>query len=504
MGETIIQFDKINKKFGGIHAVKDVSFGIEKGEVLTLIGENGAGKSTLMNMLSGIYQPDSGRILIRGEVAHITSPVAAKKYGISTVYQELKLCKNLTVVENIFLGREYRKKGTLDWGRMIKEAQAELEQLGMNIDVRSEVSDLSTAQMQLVEIAKAMLVKSDILILDEPTSSLTYNETELLFDIVRRLIKTGVTVIFISHRMKEVFEISDRISIMRNGEYLGTYEKNKTTPEEIVSLISNKNIEEVKNMVVCPKKKFGANDKILLSVKNLSRGFLKNINFTLHQGEMLGFYGLEGSGRTELMETIYGLERAQEGEIFVQDSKADIKSAKDALKHGIGMVPEDRKHVGLFMNFNICDNIMSIHGKDIVRRGNHLINRKQVLQMGEQAIRDLGIRASDPKQMVVNLSGGNQQKVVIAKCLSTNPRIIIMDEPTRGVDVGAKEEIFSILHSLADDKEDPKGIIIVSSELEEVVKECDRVIIIKNGRIVGELCGDDIQGEGILQFAFNG
>lgn len=504
MGDTIIQFDKINKKFGGIHAVKDVSFSIEKGQVLTLIGENGAGKSTLMNMLSGIYQPDSGRILIKGEVAHITSPVAAKKYGISTVYQELKLCRNLTVVENIFLGREYRKRGILDWTGMIQEAQMELEQLGMNIDVRSEVASLSTAQMQLVEIAKAMLVKSDILILDEPTSSLTYNETSLLFGIIRRLIKSGVTVIFISHRMKEVFEISDKISIMRNGEYLGTYEKDKTTPEEIVSLISNKDIKEVKNTVINHKKKFKESDRVLLNVKNLSRGFLKNISFTLHKGEMLGFYGLEGSGRTELMETIFGLEKANEGEIYVENHKIDIRSTKDALKNGIGMVPEDRKHVGLFMNFNICDNIMSIHGKNIVGRWNHLINYKQVLRMGEQAIKNLGIKAKNPKQMVSNLSGGNQQKVVIAKCLSTNPQIIIMDEPTRGVDVGAKEEIFSILHSLAEDVENPKGIIIVSSELEEVVKECDRVIIIKNGMIVGELCGDDIQGENILQFAFNG
>lgn len=507
MGKPIIQFNNINKKFGGIHAVKDVSFHIDTGEVHTVIGENGAGKSTLMNMLSGIYQPDGGEIIYKGKKVHITSPLVAKNYGIATVFQELKLCQNLTVVENIFLGREYRKHGGMDWQRMIKDSQEELEKLGMEIDVRSMVGDLSAAQMQLVEIAKAMFVKSDVLILDEPTSSLTYHETEKLFNIIDQLVAEGVAIIFISHRMEEVFRISDKISIMRNGEYLGTYKKEETTPEEIVSLISNKDVGEVKNHTVQRKKKtYKKGDKIAMSVRNLSRGNrVKNISFDLYEGEMLGFYGLEGSGRTELMETIFGLEKAQKGEIALYGGEpVHIRNPKEAMSHGIAMLPEDRKHVGLFMNFDIVNNITSVHDKDIKSTGTRLISKKKTLKLGKDAIEKLNIRARSPKQMVIDLSGGNQQKVVIAKCLSIDPKILIMDEPTRGVDVGAKSEIFDILHSLTDDTEKPKSVIIISSELEEVVNECDRVIIIKNGMIVGELIGEEIGGEKILQYAFNG
>ena len=507
MGKPIIQFQNVSKRFGGIHAVKNVSFSIDAGEVHTVIGENGAGKSTLMNMLSGIYQPDEGEIIYKGKKVHISSPLVAKNYGIATVFQELKLCRNLTVVENIFLGREYRKRGSLDWQRMVKDAQKELEKLGMEIDVKSMVGDLSAAQMQLVEIAKAMFVKSDVLILDEPTSSLTYNETDKLFRIIGQLVSEGVAIIFISHRMEEVFRISDRISVMRNGEYLNTYKKEETTPEEIVSLISNKNVEEIRNQSAGRKKKiFSKGDKIALSVRNMSRGSrVKHINFDLHEGEMLGFYGLEGSGRTELMETIFGLEKAQEGEILLYgDKPVRIKNPKDAMRQGIAMLPEDRKHVGLFMNLDIANNIATVHDKDIKSAGTRLLSKKKMGKLGQDAIEKLNIRARSSKQMVMDLSGGNQQKVVIAKCLSIDPKIVIMDEPTRGVDVGAKNEIYDILHSLTDNPDNPKSVIIISSELEEVVNECDRVIIIKNGMIVGELTGEELEGERILQYAFNG
>ena len=507
MGKPIIQFNNVSKRFGGIHAVKNVSFSIDAGEVHTVIGENGAGKSTLMNMLSGIYQPDEGEIIFKGQKVNITSPLVAKNYGIATVFQELKLCRNLTVVENIFLGREYRKRGGLDWQRMIRDSQKELEKLGMEIDVRSMVNDLSAAQMQLVEIAKAMFVKSDVLILDEPTSSLTYNETEKLFRIVDQLVAEGVAIIFISHRMEEVFKISNRISIMRNGEYLGTYKKEETTPAEIVSLISNKDVKEVQSHNIRRKKKvFTQKDKIALSVRNMSRGTrVQHVSFDLYEGEMLGFYGLEGSGRTELMETIFGLEKAQEGEIILYGGKPVwIKNPKEAMNYGIAMLPEDRKHVGLFMNLDIASNIATAHDKDIKSAGTRLISGRKTAKLGQNAIEKLSIRARSPKQMVEDLSGGNQQKVVIAKCLSIDPRIVIMDEPTRGVDVGAKNEIFDILHSLTNDPDKPKSVIIISSELEEVVNECDRVIIIKNGMIVGELTGEELEGERILQYAFNG
>jgi len=505
MPENIIEFKNISKNFGGIQALRNVSFSISKGEVHTIMGENGAGKSTLMNILSGIYTPCSGQILLKSEPVYISTPLVAKAHGISTVFQELKLCLNLTVVENIFLGREYRKGLGMDWGKMTGEAEDKLKELGMDINVRSMVQDLSAAQMQLVEIAKAMFVNAEILILDEPTSSLTYNETEKLFKLVRKLKNDGVAIIFISHRMEEVFSISDRISIMRNGEYLGTYTKDETTPEKVVSLISNK--KENKDMNRCVRRTGPASyeNKAILKVKDLSRGKLvRNISFDLHEGEMLGFYGLEGSGRTELMETLYGLYKPESGKMELYGKEISFRNTRDSINAGIAMVPEDRKHVGLFMNFDIKDNILSIHDKDMLIPVLGVVKGEKLRQMGKLAIEELSIKANSPMQMVKTLSGGNQQKVVISKCLSINPSILIMDEPTRGVDVGAKKEIYDLLHSLRNDEKHRKSIIIVSSELEEVVSECDRIIVIKEGRIAGELRRAEINRDSVLQLAFNG
>ena len=502
MAEIIIEFRNIHKRFGGIHAVKGVSFSIEKGEVHTILGENGAGKSTLMNMLSGIYTPDEGEILFKGITVNINSPYKAKELGISTVFQELKLCPNLTVAENIFLGREKMKCGRPDWQGMIIEARQKLKEFGLNIDVTQQVVSLSAAQRQLVEIAKAMFINSEVLILDEPTSSLTYEEAEKLFKTIRMLKERGVAIIFISHRMQEVFEITDRISIMRNGEYLSTHKLCDITPKQVVSLISGKDdvVDEMEK--IQERDLFEVGKAVALEVKNLNSGSLvKDISFKLYENEMLGFYGLQGAGRTELMEAIYGLRKCESGEVLVYGEKIEQPTVADRLKSGIAMVPEDRKNVGLFMNFNVMDNVCAMHGKDIAV--GTVLNRKKMQEITKHFVKRLRIRTDGIEQMVQKLSGGNQQKVVISKCLSVNPKVLIMDEPTRGVDVGAKTEIFDLLHKLRSDKQNPMSIIVVSSEISEVIAQCDRILIIRQGRIAGELSKEEISKDAVLQYAFN-
>lgn len=504
MAEKIIEFRNIHKRFGGINAVKNVSFSINKGEVHTILGENGAGKSTLMNMLAGIYMPNEGEIIYKGEPVQITDPKKARDLGISTVFQELKLCPNLTVMENFFLGREIIKRGRLDWKQMNTQAERKLAELGLNINVSQRIMDLSAAQRQLVEIAKAMFINSEVLILDEPTSSLTIEEAIKLFDTVRNLKSKGVTIIFISHRMQEVMEISDRISIMRNGEFLATYDIGDVTPNKIIALISGKNELDIDAGNTRITRDFRKDRRIALEVRGLCNGRqVQNVSFKLYEGEILGFYGLQGAGRTELMETIYGLRKAEKGEVLVFGDKLTAKGVSDVMEHGIAMVPEDRKGVGLFMNMDICNNVNTMHGKDIQTKL-HMLNRARMRTIAENASQRLSIRSHGITQMVSDLSGGNQQKVVISKCLSISPRILIMDEPTRGVDVGAKAEIFNFLRALREDQSQRVSIVVISSELSEVVQECDRVLIMREGRIVGELSGNEITNNAVLEHAFNG
>jgi len=505
MSEVIIEFRHVDKHFGGIHAVNDVSFSIEKGEVHTILGENGAGKSTLMNILSGIYTPSSGEIIYKGEAVQISSPLKAKELGIATVFQELKLCPNLTVVQNIFLGREYITNHKPDWRKMNQEAREKLESLGLSIEVSSRILELSSAQRQLVEIAKAMFIDSDVLILDEPTSSLTYEETEKLFRTINILKNRGVSIIFISHRMQEVFEISDRISIMRNGKYIATFKNGEISQSKIVSLISGKDEKLIvtrNHTINDPALK--EKNPVALEVRNLNSGnLIKDISFKLYEHEMLGFYGLQGAGRTEIMEAVYGLRKIDSGEIILYDEPLSKQGVESRINKGIAMVSEDRKNVGLFMNFDVMNNICAMHTKDIIKKGPFL-SRKKMEIIAEDFKERLGIRADGIHQMVRDLSGGNQQKVSVAKSLSLFPKIMIMDEPTRGVDVGAKAEIFQLLHSLCENKDHPVSIIVVSSELDEIVAECDRIIVIRQGRIAGELNHNEISKEAVLQLSFNG
>lgn len=498
--EDIIQFEHITKRFPGVVAIDNVSLSIRKGEVHAIVGENGAGKSTLMYILSGMYHQDSGDLIFKGNKTEITNPSASRKLGIATVYQELKLCQNLNVAENIYLGREERTKaGRINWKKMHVECKKLLDLFGVEINTKTLVKTLTVAKMQIVGIAKAMSLNAEVLILDEPTSSLTINETDILFKNLKNLKDTGVTIIYICHRLDEVFQVSNRISVLRDGKYLGTFETEKITPREVVTLIAGRELEQILTQKEGVKKV--SRDKIALEVRNMSRGkYFSDVSFRLYEGEMLGFYGLQGSGRTELMETLFGLHKPDSGEVYASGQRMTIKNSSDAIRSGFALITEDRRRAGLFGNMDVKDNVAVVHTKKITLLS--FIAKSKIIQIARQFVRKLEIKLTGLSQMVVKLSGGNQQKVIISRWLSTNPNILLMDEPTRGIDVGAKAEIYKILGDLRNNER--KSIIVVSSELPEVVAECDRVIVMRNGRIAGEVEGKNITKENILQFAFSG
>jgi ribose transport system ATP-binding protein len=494
----VLVFKNITKRFPGVTALDDVSFSIDKAEIHAIVGENGAGKSTLMNVLGGEIQPDGGEVIIDGSPVVLPNPYASRRRGISIVYQELKLCPNLTVVENLFLGREHEGGGPVNWRRMAGEAAKVLESIGANVSPRELVSRLSIAEQQQVEIAKAISMNAWLIIMDEPTSALTHRETAQLFKNLFYLRdQKNVTIIFISHRLEEVFEISERITVLRDGKYLGTQITKDTRPDEIVSLIAGRQLaSELKGFH--GKKEQGA--RTVLEVKNLSWGrHVQNVDFSLQEKEILGIYGLQGAGRTELLETIFGIHRPDSGEILVNGKATTIGSPKAAIQNGIAMVPEDRRRAGLFSNFSVKDNIAVA----ILEKTNvfGFILFRKLVEVAQQFITSVGIKVKDIGQIIGSLSGGNQQKVIISRWLATKPKIFLMDEPTRGIDVGAKVEIFSILRGL---REKGLSILLVSSELEEVISESDRLLVMRNGKIVANLVDKDINKETVLHYAMQG
>lgn len=493
--EEIIQFSHVGRKFGGIVALDDVSFSIKKGEIHAIVGENGAGKSTLMNILSGVYQNDSGQVMIDGKAVQISSPLVARELGIATVFQELMLCENLDATSNIFLGHEIKKGVGLDWKAMRQQAKAVLDSYGLEFSETTQLKRLSAAQRQLLEIARALGTNAKILILDEPTSSLTENETRKLFENVRRAKEKGITVIFISHRLEEIFQIAEKITVLRNGRYITTLNANEVGQQTVVNYIAGK---EVAHDAVARKNQL--HEPVVLEASQLSDGkMFANVSFQLHKGEILGFYGLQGSGRTELIETVFGLRKATAGSVRINGTPVQIKSPKQAIEHGMGLVTEDRKGNGIFALMSVQDNICVIHDKEIRNKLGFLSARKCEALAGAYSKR-LTVKTASLQNKITTLSGGNQQKVLIARILSIQPDIIIMDEPTRGVDVGAKAEIFEILRNLRD--KEGKSIIIISSELEEIQAECDRILVMFQGKVQAELQGNDITKGNILDAAF--
>ena len=495
MSSVVIEMKSIRKQFPGVLALDDVSFQLMEGEVHALVGENGAGKSTLMKILSGVYHQDSGSISYRGKEIRNLSTRQVRDLGISTIYQELNLCRNLDVAENIFLGKEKIRTPlrVLDKKHIHEEARKYLQLLDSAIDPSQLVDRLSIAEQQIVEIAKALSYESQVIVMDEPTSSLTLKETGKLFEIIGRLKEQGRSVVFISHRLEEVFLIADTATVLRDGHHIDTRNVKDLSYEEIVKMMVGREIEK-KHAKTGSRAKRRPEEEALMEVRNFTvANLLHDISFKLYPGEILGFSGIVGAGRTELMETIFGLRGRDRGEIRIHGRLTRVRSPMDAIENGIAMTSEDRKNKSLFLNFNIRENVTISFLKRMTKSG--YINSRKERSFVSRFLDSLNIRPKDPEFPTFTMSGGNQQKVVIAKSLSTEPEILIMDEPTRGIDVGAKEEVYNIIRALAGAG---KSIVLVSSELPEILSLCDRIIVMNKGSVVGELSNEEATEERIM------
>lgn len=493
MSDILLEMRDITKRFPGVLALDKVKLEVHYGEVHCLVGENGAGKSTLMKILAGAVPMDSGQIYLEGQPIQITSPYHAQQLGISMIYQEFNLIPYLSVAENIFLGREPRipKTPFIDWKRMYAEAQEVLERVGLKLDVRLPVAELSIAQQQMVEIAKALSIKAKIIVMDEPSATLTDHELKTLFDLIRTLRRQDIGIIYISHRLEELYEIGNRVTVMRDGQYVGTHDICDVTREDIIKMMVGRELTEEYPKVVLPR------GKERLRIERLTReGAFYDINFSVHTGEIVGLTGLVGAGRTEVARAIFGADPINSGKIFVDGQETKIRSPQEAIKNGIGLLTEDRKNQGLVLGMTIRENTTLANLKEITK--GIFLNLSKERQVAENYVHDLQIRTPSIEQIAQNLSGGNQQKVVLAKWLFTQSRILIFDEPTRGIDVGAKSEIFKLMNRLL---EQGVAILMISSELPEVLGMCDRILVMHEGHLVGELSREEATQEKIMQFA---
>lgn len=478
----LVEMAGIEKHFPGVHALRSAQFDLVPGEVHALMGENGAGKSTLMKVLSGIYQPDGGTVRVMGQQVSIHGPRAAQALGIGIIHQELALMNDLTVAQNIFIGREPRRSlGRLDEVKLNADAAAIFQQMNVTMDVQAEVRSLSVARQQMVEIAKALSFRSRILIMDEPTAALNEAETNELFAIIRRLRSEGVGVVYISHKMDEIRRISDRVTVMRDGAYVGTVHAADTPIETIIGMMVGRDLEtvhvEIPDLSAAP---------VALEVRGLNRGrAIRDVSFTLKQGEILGFAGLMGAGRTEVARAIFGADPREAGQIIVHGKPASIRSPRDAVAAGIGYLSEDRKHFGLALGLDVRANI-GMTSLERFRSALGVLDEAALERTAKDYIGKLAIRTPSDRQEVRLLSGGNQQKIVIAKWLLRDCDILIFDEPTRGIDVGAKAEIYRLMQSLA---AEGKAIIVISSELPEVLRLSHRIAVMCEGRLTGILPG---------------
>jgi len=490
----LVQAKHINKAFSGVAALKDVQFSLLQGEVHALLGENGAGKSTLMKIVSGVYTRDSGEIRINGKkIAHNLTPHSAQAMGIGIIHQELNLCPHLTVAENIFLNREFTSLGFLRGGRQRKEALKCLKYLNLDIDPDTPVRNLPVPKQQMVEICKTLSMDAKIIIMDEPTSALSEKEIDDLFRIIAQLKSEGRGIIYISHRLEELSRIADRCTILRDGAYVKTLDFAKTSLQEIISLMVGRDLTEK-----FPRVETKRGEKIL-EVKNLSSPHgvgVKNVSFNLYQGEILAFAGLMGAGRTELVRAMSGADKMSQGEMVMEGQPVKIRSPITAIAQGFFCAPEDRKRDGLCVKMSLSENI-TLPSLDIVSRFG-IVRRKLEVKKTNEMVQSLRIKTTGTDQYVRTLSGGNQQKVVVGKWLMRHARILVFDEPTRGIDVGSKIEIYNIINDL---KQKGIGVIIVSSELPEVLGMSDRIIVMCNGRITAELVTKETNQEEIMKYA---
>ena len=489
---TVLQMKGVKKYFPGVKALDGVDFELKKGEIHALLGENGAGKSTLIKILTGIYSMTEGSIHIKGEEVHMKSVKDARDNRIAAIHQEICLVPYISVARNVYLGRELKTKlGLMDDKTMEEETQKLLDRLGMDIDASKEVRQYSIAQQQLIEIAKALALDAEILLMDEPTSSLTEKEVTKLFETIRRLKDNGTSIIYISHRMEELFELSDRVTVLRDGQYINTYVTKDTTREELVAAMVGRQLTDFYVKDSAPQ------DEIFMEVKNLSRaGVFQDVSFTLRKGEILGVSGMVGAGRSEVARAIVGIDAKDGGEVLLEGKPLNIQKPIDAINAGIVLIPENRKEEGLVLENSVRFNTTLAVLKEFIR--GIFWNRKKEEDIVDSHIKSLKIRTPHQEQLILNLSGGNQQKVVIAKWLATEPKVLIMDEPTRGVDVGAKAEIYTIMNSLA---KQGISIIMISSDLPEIINMSDRVLVMREGNLAGILDKDEIGQEQIMRFA---
>lgn len=482
--ETVLTIRNIDKIFPGTRALNNVDFTLRRGEVHALMGENGAGKSTLIKVLTGVYEKDGGTIRVEGAEAHIHSPQDAQNVGISTVYQEITLCPNLTVAENMFIGRT---KGTLiPWKNWEKRATEILTNLGIPARAKQELSSCSLAVQQMVAIARAVDMNCKVLILDEPTSSLDDKEVQMLFELMRDLKSRGVGIIFVTHFLDQVYEVSDRITVLRNGQLVGEYEISKLPREELVAKMMGKDLNDLADM-----EKFEAKskpgDEMTYETKGLSSSESKPFDFHIRKGEVNGFTGLLGSGRSESVRAIFGADRVTGGTVTVGGKNVKITKPYDAMKHGIGYLPEDRKRDGIIADLSVRDNI--ILALQVMRGFFKPMSRSEMDQFADEYVKALNIKTASKDTPIGSLSGGNQQKVILARWLLTHPDYLILDEPTRGIDVGTKLEIQKLVLKLA---EENMSVTFISSEIEEMLRTCSRLIVMRDRNIVGELTGDQL------------
>ena len=491
----IVEIKNLDKSFPGVRALIDAQFELVAGEVHALMGENGAGKSTMMKVLAGVYQKDSGSVKLFGSEVDIPNPRAAQALGIGIIHQELNLMNHLSVAQNIFIGREPMKMGgaIIDRQKMRVETQKLLDRLHLKIDPDTLVGELTVAKQQMVEIAKALSFESKVLIMDEPTAALNNAEIEDLFSIIRELKGHGVGMVYISHKMDELKRISDRVTVMRDGQYIGTVPTAETSMDTIINMMVGRPLFEGDGPTAAPE-----NAEVVLEVRNLNRGrAIKNVNFQVRKGEILGFAGLMGAGRTEVARAIFGADKVDSGEIIVRGKKVSIKEPVDAVKHGIGYLSEDRKHFGLATGMDVESNIVLTTMRRFLSM-NFFLKHKAIRETALKFVKQLDIKTPGVSQKVAFLSGGNQQKVVIAKWLVRDCEVLFFDEPTRGIDVGAKSEIYKLLNTLA---AQGRAIVMISSELPEVLRLSHRILVMCEGRITGELKAGEATQQNIMQYA---
>ena len=493
MGETILEMKQIDKSFPGVHALDHVDFSVRKGEVHALMGENGAGKSTLMKVLTGIYSKDSGSIVYEGREVAFHNPREAQEAGVVIVHQELNMVGHLTVAQNIFIGREFKKGVGIDDKRMNEEAAKLFERLRIHIDPTETMSKLTVGKQQMCEIAKAISHAAKVIVFDEPSAALTETEIEELFKIIRDLREQGLGIVYISHRMDEIKVITDRVTVMRDGCYVGTLITEECTKDDIINMMVGRVIYEDPKA----KSRVAPDAPVVLKVEHLNAGkMVQDVSFELRKGEILGFSGLMGAGRTETARAIFGADEKDSGEVFINGKRVDIRTPQDAVKCGIGYLSEDRKRFGIVVQKTIAENSTMASLKRFMK--GPFIDKRKERTATQEYVDSLATKTPSVDQLVVNLSGGNQQKVVIAKWLIRNCDILIFDEPTRGIDVGAKNEIYKLMNRLV---EEGKSIIMISSEMTEILRMSDRILVMCEGKKTGEIAIEEASQEAIMNMA---